>query len=179
MRNATSSLALLLLIGCGTSLPATSTLPVAFSVQTEFEDHDQDGNAMLDRQEFAGASELIAAALDANGDATLDPSELHDGLFRSFDVNASGHIDRGELARGAMRWWPADVELQYERWNTNPDGGLDEEELTAVLDRMRVVRRWDRDHDGLVSQPEVSRALFATWDTDGDEKIDALEWRWN
>ena len=180
MRTLAPTLAILLAVGCGASAPNARTTPAGpLLAEAGFEDVDTNQDALLSSDEFMRATESYANAFDENRDGSFDEDELAWGLFRAFDSNGTGRVDEAELRRGAMAWWPEDVELRYRAWNTHPDGGLDEDELRAAVERTQLARRWDRDHDGAVTHAEVSNALFRSWDLDSNDSIDPFEWRWD
>jgi len=178
MRTTTLSLlAAVALAGCGAAGAQSARRAVTLPAPTEFHEADENADASVDLDEFRRATALYSHEFDANRDGHLSDDEIASGLFRAFDENGTGRIDPSELHRGAMRWWPASVRVRFDEWNTHPDQGLDEDELRAALEETAVIAGWDHDMDGAVSHDDLSRTLFASWDLDASNDIDALEWR--
>ncbi len=95
---------------------------------------DKDGDGRVSKEEYTGR--IPFERLDRNGDGFLDPA----------DAPPEGG-PRGERGRG-------DPEARFQELDVNHDGSLDATELK----RPEVLRRLDRDNDGLVSKEEFLRA---------------------
>lgn len=174
-----SLLASFALVGCGAAGAQSARTAATLPTPTEFHEADENADDYVDLDEFRRATALYSREFDANGDGRLSDDEIADGLFRAFDENRSGRVDPSELERGAMRWWPASTRVRFDDWNTHPDRGLDEDELRAALEETAVLAGWDHDMDGAVSHDDLTRTLFASWDLDSSDHIDALEWRFD
>lgn len=169
-------LLVLSLAGCGAAGPrmATATLPEA-----SFDELDADRSQALDREELAPHVRALATHMDGDRDGALAASEMETGLFAVWDADRSGGIDAPELARAEVAWFPHETEASFAVWDTDASGSLDRDEHAAGLARARLVQRYDSNADGVVSESEIARVFFDSWDLDGDEHIDALEWRFD
>lgn len=164
----------LALAGCGAAGPqmVTAELP-----QARFDELDADRSQALDATELAPAVRAFASHMDGDRDGALATDEMESGLFAVWDADRSGRIDAPELARAEVVWFPHETEASFARWDTDADGSLDRDEHHAGVSRARLVQRYDADRDGVVTHEEIARVFFDSWDLDGDERIDALEWR--
>jgi len=178
MRTTTLSLlAAVAVVGCGATGTQSTRTAATLPSPTEFHEADENADDVVDLDEFHRATALYSHEFDADRDGQLTDDEIAAGLFRAFDENGSGRVDPSELHRGAMRWWPASVRVRFDEWNTHPDRGLDEDELRAALEETAVIAGWDHDMDGSITHDDLTRTLFASWDLDSSNHIDAFEWR--
>lgn len=177
MRTITFFGTLLALVGCG-GPPAVETTPTDLEVErAEFTDLDRDDDDHLDVEELFGATAVYYDVLDLDQDGQLTDRELSDGLFAVWDVDRDGRLSERELERGAVSWFPAEVDASLRAWDESGDFEVDRAEFHHGMDRARVLARWDEDGDGLVTDLELTDAIFETWDVDDSRSIDALEYR--
>lgn len=90
-------------------------------------------------------------------------------IFKDLDINGDGTLSLFELQEGYCKHMgnilqPGEIELLFEKADTNKDGSLSWEEFLVIS-----VKR-----DGIVSQENLKKA-FAVFDKDGSGKIDATE----
>lgn len=80
-------------------------------------------------------------------------------------------LERAENDRAALE---QRYGFGYADWDTNRDGRI----LRSEFDRglARVVERWDRDGDNLLSVAELADGLFTAWDLDGNGRLSRREW---
>lgn len=166
-------------LGCGGPPQVETTLTDLDIDEPVFTELDRDDDDHLDEEELHDATVVYYDVLDMDQDGILTDRELSDGLFGVWDVNRDGRLSEQEFERGALAWFPADVETDPLAWDANDDSRVDRAEFHAGLERERVLASWDRDGDGRVTDLELTGALLETWDTDGSQHIDALEWRWD
>ncbi|MEC7521200.1 MAG: hypothetical protein VYE22_15085 [Myxococcota bacterium] len=174
-------LGLTLAVGCGGSAANARTTPDGDPGprRAAFDETDVDRDAMVNATEFYGAIEGFYDDFDANQDGRLDHAETANGLYEAWDLNRDGAVDESELGRAVVAWFPESMDVRFDRWDENNDGELDRAELHHGLERTRVFAHYDGDADGSVTDLELSDALFTYWDVDGDDALDALEWRFD
>ncbi|UWR20944.1 hypothetical protein [Sulfitobacter sp. S190] len=75
----------------------TAALAIAAPALAE-EDWDSDGDGKYSREEFDAGVKLKGdfAAMDANGDRSVDEGEYNDARFTQYDRDGSGDIDEVE-----------------------------------------------------------------------------------
>jgi hypothetical protein len=125
---------------------------------------------------LAAGPAFAAPGPDTDTQRPARPS--NSGVMR-YDTNKDGFVDRGE--------WDAGQEARFRQLDTNNDGKLTQEELTAHTRNDRqaerqeaLFRRLDRDRDGFVSKAEFMAQAdrnFMRCDADRDGKINAAECR--
>lgn len=64
---------------------------------------------------------------------------------------------------------------EFSQWDQNDDGSLTSEELRLWIEEEGLLRRYDRDEDGELSDQELGDLLFDVMDADGDGRIDPAE----
>ena len=130
-------------------------------------------------------------SFDTNNDGIIhlnDVPEPGQKMFRRIDKNGDERIDASELAdfeRGAMGARPSTMSGSsmsggsYERSRGQEgygrSGGPDGDWRQRMVERFES---FDRDGDGVILRedvPDAGHAMFERIDTDGDDRIDALE----
>lgn len=108
-------------------------------------DADTDGTLDAGEPHSAFAARGVAAGLDVDGDALLDPVELARALHALWDTDEDGALSVGEWDDGVDEWFGEDpVDLAVEVWDRDGDGTVSEVELAAA--RGRALRRVRRRH---------------------------------
>ncbi|HJL15652.1 MAG TPA: hypothetical protein RMH99_08355 [Sandaracinaceae bacterium LLY-WYZ-13_1] len=185
MRHSTILTALLVLagasVGCGGADGGSGTTPDSLEpvAQAEFSEVDRDDDDHLTSEEFYRATASFYDEIDMDQDGRLTHRELSDGLYRIFDTDRSGRLDPGELEGGIVAWFPSGVDARFDTWDRDANGEVDRAEFSRGLERVRAFHRFDDDGNGLVTDLELADTIFESWDADGDETIDALEWHWD
>jgi len=105
---------------------------------------DKDKNNHLDKKEFAALGLPVAdfAAIDANGDGQIVPTELTDYFKRK----TAGSVNRVVVTVAD------ESKTLFDFLDTRPDGRLSPRELNAAAARLGEL---DRNHDGKLTQGEL------------------------
>ena len=155
-------------IAASAALAAALTAPLAAQ---ELEPFDADADGTLDAGELraAFAARGVAAGLDLDGDALLDPAELADALHGLWDADDDGTLSVGEWDDGVDRWFGEDpVNLAVGVWDRDGDGTVSEAELAAALEETEIFAGLDADADGLLGDDELAGVATPT---DGEEGL--------
>jgi HlyD family secretion protein len=113
---------------------------------------DEDGDGSLKEEDIPDWMESDLAALDANGDGTVDRSELkwesfdRGRMLSALDANGDGSLQRGETPAWMKAYlWPFD---------TDGDGAVDESEFKALWEPPDLLVRLDSSalEDKLIQQ---------------------------
>lgn len=165
-----------LALGCGSSTTAMRT-EAAEPPRAAFEAVDADADEQLDDRELFRAVEVYYDVWDHDENGRLTSDELAAGVFLCWDRNRDDRLDREELAAGVVSWMPNDGSGDFAAWDADANGSIDRQEAERGVASARLFQSYDENGDGTVTDLELSEVVFHTWDIDGDERVDALEWR--
>ena len=93
-----------------------------------FDNHDADGDGVLTRNEYDGATSQAFKQFDKNGDGQITPDEVPNTpqaqkTFKAMDKNGDGVVTQQEFQIHSAEW--------YEQHDLNKDGSLSKSEATG------------------------------------------------
>jgi Ca2+-binding EF-hand superfamily protein len=134
---------------------------------------DQNGDGMIDKQEYdqgaaawMGAKSRAAAPTGTTGQTSQVPGQT--GQVPGQTAGQTQVQPPGQAQKLAAAFQGADK---------NRDQKLDQAELMAVIEQLKIMKDWDDDGDGKLSQTEVVPRIFAAWDVNGDGELTEDEWK--
>ena len=119
-----------------------------FDADGMFERFDSNGDGEITQDEIPQRAQRLMQ-LDRNGDGVLTREELSQG------PPGGGFGGRPGMAPGDPG---ARAERMFERFDTNSDGTVTQDELPDGM--QQFMERFDRDGDGVVTEDEISGQLF-------------------
>lgn len=137
---------------------------------------DRDASGSLDTQELVRLALPYHDAWDLEQDGFVTLGELSRGLFAVLDRDGDDRISGVELALHARMILPRRAR-SLEAWDPSGDGVIDRRELREGLERLGLLRAYDADEDGQVTDLELTDALMAQLDADEDGLVSLAEWR--
>ncbi len=149
------------------------------AVRTSFSDLDADDDRGIEGEEFVQAALRYYDDWDLDEDGRMTEDELIHGMFRAWDEDGSGRIGRDEHEAGMALFFPASPAPAFWSWDLDGNGRLGRVEVRAGLREAGVFRAYDANADGSISDLELSDLMFSYWDSDGDGRLNAREWRLN
>ena len=159
-----------------------------------FGQFDKDGDGLLSTEEW---DRLFVWRYDDNGDGHLQPEELKELLllrlkqiFRRYDVagaDGEGQLDLNELGAVFVTWYDTNADgwldpqesMWFPLWllDANGDRKLQRAEKKEII-RYRagqLVRKYDKDEDGKLQEPEAGEEAVARYDKDENLLLDESE----
>lgn len=174
--------------------PMTEAAPME-QEKTPFQRYDADGDQRITRAEMeqSEGTTIVMTTWDSDGDGNLSPEELKVIFFTSMDRNGDQMIDKQESETAGMAWMTAKMRAQgqkvppkpadqqkiaaaFQAADKNGDQKLDQTEAQMLPDTLLIVKTWDDDGDGKLSDTEVKTRIFAAWDVNDDGVVDQSEW---
>lgn len=157
---------------------AATCLLVPLAHAQDFGEWDVDDNGSLSRAEFEPGIGTTGwfRQWDADRNAMLAEAELASGVFRLFDRNDDGVLDRQEWERGIAAFYgPGTPDFAVSDWDADADDVLDEDEFAAGLASTGLYRGL-AGYDRALTEPEFARGLFDWWENDDDDMLSRDEW---
>lgn len=98
--------------------------------------------------------------------------------FKNWDKDNDGVINYTEFESGMKD------EGLFTRYDTSGDGVIDQEEWKQARKSSEYIKEgyftsWDQDNNGSLSKHEFIKGAYETWDTNGNDGIDTLEYNNN
>lgn len=143
----------------------------------EYRAADLNRDQRVDTREF---SSLVGYDdWDDNNDGNVDYNEFYDYNYGLWDEDDDGIVNQDEWnirATEDTRNDGTDMYGNWEDWDTDKNGQLDEEEFRERSDRINPLRNWDGDRNDLVDEKEFREGLFNAWDKNRDGYLEEEEY---
>jgi hypothetical protein len=136
--------------------------------------YDHDADRRLSPAEMRGVHGDMFRGWDTDRDDSIADVEFHAGVFGRLDADASGRLERAELAE-LERWGFREVEVA--RWDLDGDGFVSRDEYDDRVVSVSVFTDWDRNRDSRLDWDELDRGYLALYDADRDGYLVAEEYR--
>ena len=157
---------------------AIVTLPAVAAGQAtwKYTDWDNDGNLELSDQEFRegfGQSGTYEA-WDRDRSGGLNEGEFATGMFSRWDADDDMQITQEEYRAGTERWYGADYDADFGRFDADGSGSVDRAEFGRNWDS-EYYNEWDADDDANLTQDEFDTGVYGTADANNDMVISIEE----
>ncbi|WP_265499685.1 penta-EF hand family protein [Paracoccus beibuensis] len=165
------------LTGLAAILAALSTTPALSQTMDAGWDADMDG--ALSQDEFAtGLGDRgIFGGWDTDTDSMLSQDEFDDGVYGTYDTDASGDLNEAEygMTDGAAGFWNRDETVDHQAWDVDGDGVILANEFADGWGETGRFGEFDSDADGSLTEDEFTTGIFGEYDADGTGVIEEPE----
>jgi hypothetical protein len=143
-----------------------------------FGGHDADADQALAREEWDiwWADGDLRDEWDIDDEEGLNRDEFAASALDLWDLDDDGRVAMAEWTESTDRWFATEPYGNWEAWDTDADGFLDEEEVRMGWEREALYAHADANDDGLIDDGELSTWFFEILDVNDDGIVDATEW---
>lgn len=140
---------------------------------------DSDNDDALSQSEFGDAvnDKDYFSSWDADGNGELTDLEYQTGLFNAWDTDGDQIVDTYEYRDASSAWFPQS-QTTFVDWDADGNSELTISEFQNGINTYGYYSSWDADGNGELVDMEYQTGLFNAWDTNGDQVVDAYEYRW-
>jgi hypothetical protein len=117
------------------------------------------------------------SAWDRDDDDLLSENEFSTGMYADWDADNDLGINEDEFAAGSERWYGADHDGDFDVWDEDDSGLIDQNEFGANWNS-DYYADWDANEDSLLDENEFSTGVYNTADLDADQYISVEEEGW-